>query len=197
VVFSSRLVEAFEFALHLHRSQRRKGSESPYFIHLMAVAAIVGEYGGDEQQVIAALLHDAVEDQGGQETLAEIHRRFGEDVAEYVAACSDADTDPKPPWLERKRQFLKTIATAPSKVKLIVAADKLHNVRSIVNDLHQVGNDVWLRFRGGRQDTLWYYGEVVRALTSGWSHPILRELAEAVDKLQRTAYRLDGDTPHH
>ncbi|MBI4558933.1 MAG: HD domain-containing protein [Candidatus Hydrogenedentes bacterium] len=187
MTFSDRIVEAFAFTHGLHQQQRRKGSEVPYLTHLMAVAALVGEYGGNESQVIGALLHDAVEDQGGQETLERIRAKFGDEVAGYVAGCSDADGEPKPPWEERKRRFLKSVTHAPSSVKLIVAADKLHNARSILKDFRELGDAVWQRFRGGREGSLWYYSEMVRALATGWSHPILLELSEAVDALQCAA----------
>lgn len=191
--YSRQLAEAFALALDLHQDQCRKGSDVPYVTHLMAVASIVGEYAGTEAQVIAALLHDAVEDQGGPKTLERIRATFGDAVAEYVSACSDTDAHPKPPWRDRKADFLAQLAHAKPEVKLIVAADKLHNARCMTNDLHLLGNGVWKRFTGGRDGTLWYMGEAVRALASGWSHPILRELADAVDLLHRCAYRIRED----
>lgn len=188
--YTNRLSEAFAFAEALHRKQHRKGSDVPYITHLMAVAAIVGEQSGDEDQVIAALLHDAVEDQGGQATLEVIRERFGDDVAHYVLGCSDAHSEPKGPWLERKQTFLSDLKAAPPTVKLIVAADKLHNVRTLVNDLYKVQNALWGRFSGGRDGTLWYYQEALRALAVGWEHPILRELHEVVEHLNRLAEEL-------
>jgi (p)ppGpp synthase/HD superfamily hydrolase len=185
--YSPRIVDAFAFAYELHRTQVRKGSEAPYITHLMAVAAIVGRHGGDEEQFIAALLHDAVEDQGGRETLECIRARFGDTVAQYVAGCSDSDMDPKPPWQQRKERFIENARRAPPKLRLIIAADKLHNARVTVSDLCEQGNAVWKRFKAGRDDLLWYYGEMVRALGAGWSHPVLRELADAVDLLHRRA----------
>jgi (p)ppGpp synthase/HD superfamily hydrolase len=185
--YTDRFVEAFAFAESLHRKQRRKGSDVPYITHLMAVAALVGEYSGDEDQVIAALLHDAVEDQGGQNTLARIREIFGDTVAGYVLGCSDAHSEPKGPWLERKTRFLDALKEAPPNVKLIVASDKLHNVRTLINDLYKVHNALWDRFSGRREGTLWYYREALRALAVGWEHPILRELSEAVDKLEELA----------
>jgi (p)ppGpp synthase/HD superfamily hydrolase len=169
----------------------------PYLTHLMGVAAIVGRYGGDEEQFIAALFHDAVEDQGGRETLERIRERFGDTVAGYVEGCTDSDRDPKPPWQERKEQFIEAASHASPEQKLIVAADKLHNARSIVSDLHDRGNAVWKMFKGGREGTLWYYSEIVRALSTGWSHRLLRELAEEVDIMHRIALRLEReDVPH-
>jgi len=190
--YSARLVEAFSFAHDLHKDQERKASGAPYITHLMGVAAIVGRHGGTEDQVIAALLHDAVEDQGGAATLERIRERFGETVAAYVDGCSDTDTKPKPPWEERKREFLEGTVDAPPDLKLIVAADKLHNARTLANTLRVQGNAAWDLFRGGRDGTLWYFAEIVRALATGWSHPVLHELAEAVDALHRAASQLNG-----
>jgi (p)ppGpp synthase/HD superfamily hydrolase len=187
VSYTDRLAEAFAFADLLHRRQRRKGSDVPYITHLMSVAALVGEYGGSEDQVIAALLHDAVEDQGGPDTLAQIRVRFGEGVAHYVEAASDALDEPRPPWLQRKQVFLAGLREAPCDAKLIVAADKLHNVRTLIRDYYQVAEGLWDRFTGKREGTLWYYREALMALSQGWEHPILRELREAVETLEELA----------
>jgi len=189
--YSPRIVDAFAFTYDLHRTQVRKGSRVPYITHLMGVAAIVGRHGGDEDQFIAALLHDAVEDQGGLETLDRIRDRFGEAVADYVAGCSDSDEPPKPPWWERKERFIETARTASPKQKLIIAADKLHNARALISDVREKGEAVWDLFNAGREGILWYYAEMVRVLAEDWSHPLLRELAEEVDALQRLAVRLE------
>ena len=191
--YSPRIVDAFACTYELHRTQVRKGSHVPYITHLMGVAAIVGRYGGDEDQFIAALLHDAVEDQGGKDTLDLIRERFGGTVATYVDGCTDSDQTPKPPWQERKEQFIEASTQASPKQKLIIAADKLHNVRSIVSDLHERGNAVWKMFKGGRENTLWYYGEMVRALSTGWSHALLRELAAEHDIMHRLAIQLEKE----
>jgi (p)ppGpp synthase/HD superfamily hydrolase len=185
MAFSDRLAEAFSFALDLHRDQFRKGGGTPYITHLMAVSALVGEYGGNENQVIAALLHDAIEDQGGEPTRLEIMRRFGDHVATLVVACSDAHEVPKPPWDSRKEAFVVAMHTASPEVRLIVAADKLHNARTTVRDLQFLGDPVWDRFSVGRDKTLWYYRAVLLALGTGWSHQILHELAHVVDDLHR------------
>ena len=188
--YSPRIIDAFAYALELHDGQARKLSAVPYITHLMAVAAIVGEHGGDEDQLIAGLLHDAAEDQGGLETLAAIRERFGDTVAGYVEGCTDSYTIPKPPWRARKEAFLERLEDAPPEVKLIVAADKLHNARATITALREKGNAIWGEFRGGRDDTLWYYAELVRVLAKGWSHPALRDLADAVDALHRRAQAL-------
>ena len=185
--YSDRVAAAMDLMCTLHRDQQRKGSEVPYITHPMAVAALTGEYGGDEEQFIAALLHDAVEDQGGQETLALIRERFGDTVAGYVWACSDSDGHPKPPWRERKEKHVGAAAAAPAQVKLILAADKLHNAQCILRDLRTQGKGLWGRFKGEREGTLWYYGAMLRALASDWEHPILLELHRAVDALHHAA----------
>jgi len=189
VSYSDRFVRAFALAEALHRPQRRKGSDVPYITHLMAVAALVGEYGGDEDQVVAALLHDAVEDQGGSATLRRIRDEFGDAVARYVEACSDAHDEPKGPWLQRKQTFLAALRDAPTEVKLIVAADKLHNVRTLIKDHHEVGDRLWDRFTGRKQGTLWYYRQSLDALAAGWDHPILRALRETVEQLEELGAR--------
>jgi GTP pyrophosphokinase len=153
----------------------------------MAVAALVGEYGGDEDEIIAALLHDVVEDGGGLDALAQIRERFGERVERIVAGCSDAVFQPKPPWRERKEAFIDRVSSAPPDLRLVVAADKLHNVRSILHDVARQGDAVWDRFAGRRDGTLWYYPAVTEALGAGWSHPILSDLEQAVDELSQYA----------
>ena len=160
--------KAFEnslaFAAQLHADQRRKGSDTPYISHLLAVTAIALDHGATENEAIAALLHDAVEDQGGQETLEEIRRRFGNQVASIVVACSDTDESPKPPWRDRKDAFVERLRTEPYSVRLVVAADKLHNVRDVLRNYRFHGDDLWSHFKGGRDGTLWYYRAVVGAL---------------------------------
>ena len=149
--------DALLYAAELHASQLRKGSATPYFAHLMSVAALVLENGGDQQQAIAALLHDAVEDQGGLAALEEIRARFGERVAHMVSELSDSHTEPKPAWLQRKTDYLNHLPDAGADVLLISLADKLHNARSILQDYALIGERVWDRFHGGRDGVLWYY----------------------------------------
>ncbi len=151
----------------------------------MAVAAIVLEYGGDEDEAVAALLHDAVEDQGGKPTLEEIRRRFGDRVAEIVVGCSDADETPKPPWRGRKEAHLARLRKASDSVRLVVAADKLHNARCLLRDYRLRGNEVWEHFHGGREGTLWYFRAAVEALWRDDSSPLLEELNRAVAETER------------
>jgi (p)ppGpp synthase/HD superfamily hydrolase len=176
VAYSDRLDAAFALTRKLHHGQTRKGSDIPYLSHLLAVAAIVGEHGGDEDQLIAALLHDAVEDQGGRPLLDQIRAQFGPRVAGLVEACTDAFDHPKPPWKERKLAYLARIPAAPLDARLVIAADKIHNLRSMIADYQSVGNDLWSRFTASREETLWYYNSVVRELALNWQHPALEEL---------------------
>ncbi len=191
MTFSPKLAEAFRLAHELHHGQCRRGSEVPYITHLMAVAAIVGEHGGGEDQVVAGLLHDAVEDQGGQQTLELIRSQFGSRVAVLVEGCSDTDVQPKPPWLERKRAFVAAMRHADPQLRLIIAADKLHNTQTILRDLDAVGETVWKRFKGGKEGTLWYYQQMFDALSDGWSHPILDEIGFTLKRLVRKANALE------
>jgi (p)ppGpp synthase/HD superfamily hydrolase len=174
---------ALDLALALHEGHCRKSTDVPYIYHLLSVAALVGEYGGSTDQVAAALLHDAAEDQGGEETLGRIRDDLGESVAEIVAACSDCTASPKPPWRERKRGFIDRIPHLPPDARLVVAADKLHNARSLIQDYREAGESLWERFNGGKDGTLWYYDAVAAELGKTWNHPILAELRDTVDRL--------------
>jgi len=191
-LLSSRFKEALGYALDLHAGQLRKGSKVPYAAHLLAVAAIILDHGGDEELAIAGLLHDAVEDQGGPPTLEAIRRRFGKRVADIVDQCSDTDAVPKPPWRERKEHHLAILAGAGADVRFVYAADKLHNARAILRDL-QNGESTWDRFNGGKEGTLWYYDRMVEVLGSGGSNPIAGELEAVVAELKRAAI---SSTPH-
>jgi len=186
--YTQRVLDALALAFELHGQQRRRGPERvPYVTHLMGVAAIVGEYGGNEDLFIAALLHDAAEDQGGQKTLDRIREQFGPHVAELVLACSDTLEVPKPPWRERKEKHLAEAAAAAPEARLILAADKLHNMRSLYRALREHGADTWKAFKGGRDGSLWYYESMYGALCQGWEHPILETVREELDALKRLA----------
>ena len=152
-----RFLRAFQFAAEKHAAQTRKASTIPYIAHLMGVASLVLEGGGDEDLAIAALLHDVVEDCGGAPMLKDVRRRFGKRVADVVDGCTDSDTDPKPPWRERKENYLRHLQRADAGTRMVSAADKLNNVRSILADYREIGESVWARFHGGREGTLWYY----------------------------------------
>ena len=183
--YTEKFNEALLHAARLHRDQTRKGTDVPYITHLLAVAAIVGENDGTEDEVIAALLHDAPEDAGGEAQLAEIRARFGDGVADIVAGCTDTYEDPKPPWRARKEAYLDHLAGASSSVRLVSAADKLHNARSVLSDYRAVGEDLWDRFNGGRYGMLWYYRAVADALAGDGQ--VADELARVVAELERAA----------
>lgn len=184
-----RLGERFEralvFAARAHRRQVRKGSGVPYVGHLLGVCSLVIEDGGTEDEAIAALLHDVVEDQGGMERLTEIGEQFGEHVAEIVLACSDAVEIPKPPWRERKQAYLDRLGSEPESVLRISVADKLFNARAILRDYLEVGDEVWTRFRAGRDEQLWYLRTLSDTLTRVFGGRLAKELAETVDELER------------
>ncbi|UBF28012.1 HD domain-containing protein [Kovacikia minuta CCNUW1] len=155
------LTERFETALvyanHLHRSQYRKDGRVPYIAHLLSVAALVLENGGDEDQAIAALLHDAIEDQGGNAMREVMHQQFGDRVTAIVDGCTETDVTPKPDWKARKLAYLQRLQQADAEVRRVSLADKLHNARSLLASLDQEGEIVWSRFSGGKAGVLWYY----------------------------------------
>lgn len=184
LVLTKRFDEALAYAVDLHRGQPRKGTGVPYVSHLLSVAALVLEHGGSEDQAIAALLHDAVEDQGGKPTAEAIRARFGDLVADIVDGCTDTDIFPKPPWRERKEAYLARLRREPAHVRLVSAADKLHNARTMVTDLRILGPDLWKRFNAGRDETLWYLGALVEAFREAGSAPIVEELARTVAELE-------------
>ncbi len=154
---TNRFLDAVHYASNLHADQVRKGTATPYIAHLLAVTSIVLENGGDEDMAIAAMLHDAVEDQGGYRILDEIRKRFGEYVAQMVDDLSDSYTSPKPPWRKRKDDYLSHLPEAGEDTLLISLADKLHNARSILQDFDTLGDFIWNRFNGGKEGVLWYY----------------------------------------
>lgn len=189
MTLSPQFEEALVFAARLHADQKRKGTEIPYVSHLLGVASLVIENGGDETEAIAALLHDAVEDQGGASTLEEIRRRFGDRVAEIVAGCTDAETVPKPPWRERKERYVAHLAETTASVRFVSSADKLHNARAILGDYRRIGDDLWNRFTGGREGTLWYYRALVDAFRAAGGTPVLDELDRVVTELETLSAR--------
>lgn len=182
--YTHRLDEAIALAVDAFRYQRRKGTPVPYLTHLLQVLVWVAEGGGDEDQQIAAVLHDYVEDIEGV-TLADVERRFGPRVARLVDTLSDTQEHPKPPWRPRKEAHIARIRNAEPEAKLLFAADKLHNVRSMVQDHAVIGDDLWRRFRGGRDGTLWYYQAACDALGESWDHPLLHRLRAEVATLVR------------
>ena len=185
MTLSTRFDEALALAADLHREQKRNGTEIPYISHLMSVCALVLEHGGSEDQAIAALLHDAVEDQGGEPVLAEIRRRFGDEVARMVADCTDAWEKPKPPWRKRKEDYLASLPAKPPTSLLISLADKTHNAKAILRDHGQIGDEIWRRFKGGREGTIWYYQSLAVFFTSAMPGPLADELSTTVAQFTR------------
>ncbi|MFM7406427.1 MAG: HD domain-containing protein [Cuspidothrix sp.] len=183
-MLSARFTQALVYAHELHATQKRKAGNIPYISHLLGVASIALEYGANEDEAIAALLHDAVEDQGGAATREEIRRRFGDHVTAIVDGCTDADTTPKPPWKQRKEAYIAHIATASPSVLLVSAADKLHNARSILQDYRIVGEAVWDRFQGGKEGTIWYYRSLTNAFSQNQFTPLVAELERVVSELE-------------
>lgn len=191
-MLTSRFDEALVFARVLHASQVRKASGVPYFSHLMAVAATVLEYGGDEETAIAALLHDALEDQAahfkpgfgmtGPERLRhEIELRFGAPVLAMVQAVTETDEDPKPPWKQRKLLYLEHLAAAPAGAHFICAADKLHNARCTLAGVRRHGEEAWKVFNANKKSQRWWYYSVLHELTmSGKVPEMLLDDLEAV-----------------
>jgi (p)ppGpp synthase/HD superfamily hydrolase len=186
-VLTFRFEEALAFAAQLHARQTRKGTNIPYVSHLMSVTGLVLENGADEDTAIAALLHDAIEDQGGARAREEIRRRFGDRVVSIVDGCTDAEVSPKPPWRERKEAYIAHIAHADSAVRLVSAADKLHNARAILADYRSLGESLWKRFNGGKEGTLWYYRALSRAFQKAGASPLTEELDRVVTEIERLA----------
>jgi (p)ppGpp synthase/HD superfamily hydrolase len=182
---SERFVEAVRYALEAHDGQTRKGTDVPYSSHLFAVVSFVLEDGGGEDEAIAALLHDAVEDQGGRARLDEIRARFGDGVAHIVEGCTDSWTEPKAPWTERKREYVGRAATLDAPTLRVSAADKVHNAYAILRDLRTHGEDVWARFKASPDDILWYYDALVRAYRQAGGGHLVDELERVVRGIKR------------
>jgi (p)ppGpp synthase/HD superfamily hydrolase len=186
-LLSKRFQKAFVLAHRLHGRQRRKGTQIPYVAHLLGVASIALENGADEDEAIAALLHDAVEDQGGAPTLRKIRRAFGERVAGIVEGCTDAEVIPKPPWRQRKEKYVAHVRTASPSIRLVSASDKLHNARAILSDYRVLGENLWSRFNAGKDGVLWYYRALVDAFRANGSSPLVAELDRVVTEIERLA----------
>ena len=191
---TERFDDALVYARRIHRSQRRKGADIPYVSHLLGVAAMAIENGATEDQAIAALLHDAVEDQGGAERLEDIHARFGEEVARIVDDCTDSDTEPKPPWRARKEAYVASLPHKPAASLEVSIADKTHNAGAIVADLHAHGEQVWTRFTGGKDGSLWYYRALADAFAELAQGTASERFTRIVDEMERLARRTSDDT---
>lgn len=173
---------ALVYAAALHRDQVRKGSGIPYIAHLLGVSSRVISAGGSETQAIAGLLHDAAEDQGGQKTLDDIGRRFGPGVARIVSDCTDSWVQPKPPWRRRKEAYLALLPAKPADSLLVSLADKVDNAQSILCDYRIVGEDLWGRFTGGREGTIWYYRSLDKIFARVLPGPLAAELSRALSE---------------
>lgn len=189
MLLTHRFSDALAFAFQLHAGQFRKASGVPYVAHLLSVAAIALEHGASEDEAIAALLHDAIEDQGGAPVRDEIRRRFGQRVADIVDGCTDSETIPKPPWRARKEKYLAHLPSANSSVRLVCAADKLHNVRCLLQDYRTHGELLWDRFNGGKVGTLWYYRAVATILCEAQDSALPAE--RLIAELDRTLSQLE------
>lgn len=183
-----RFEDALAWTARLHRNQRRKGEGSPYVSHLLSVAALVLEHGGEEDDAIAALLHDAVEDQGGAFMLDEIRGRYGDAVADVVMECSDTDEDPKPPWRERKEGYLAALPGKSASAHLVSACDKLHNATRTADDLERTGEAVWQMFNAGAADQRWWYRSLYEGFSAAGKAP-----PALVEKLRAAVLRLGVD----
>ena len=183
---TQRFTDALAYATEVHAGQSRKGTSVPYVAHVLGVCALVLEDGGGEDEAIAALLHDAVEDGGGRPRLEDIRRRFGDRVAGIVWACSDTDETPKPPWKERKARYIAHVREAGPDARRVSCADKLHNARSILRDYRALGERLWDRFNASAEDNLWYY----RALVEAFRQP---DRSSLVDELERVVGELEAE----
>ncbi|MBN2044332.1 MAG: HD domain-containing protein [Anaerolineales bacterium] len=175
--------QALEFALHIHRGQTRKGSQTPYFAHILGVASLVLEDGGSEIEAIAALLHDAAEDGAGQQTLDQIRVQFGEEIAGIVLDCSDTLETPKPPWRARKQAHIDHLENSRPESIRVKLADKVHNANNLLRSLHEHGPSVWDDFKGGRAGTLWYFKEMYAVFSQTRAGYLMDEFARLIEKI--------------
>jgi (p)ppGpp synthase/HD superfamily hydrolase len=182
-LLGARFADALRLAVELHARQARKGSTVPYLGHLLGVCGLVIDAGGSEDEAIAAVLHDAVEDQGGAATLERIRIQFGDTVALIVEGCSDTDVIPKPPWRERKEAYVEHLKAAPDSVLRVSVADKINNLRAIVRDYRQIGDSFWARFNHDA-DHAWYFGALLSVFERRLPGPDTDELGRAYDELR-------------
>ena len=203
---TSRFEEALTYAARAHWDHIRKvtprkddadpahdpAKEIPYVAHLLGVTSLVLEHGGGEDEAIAALLHDAIEDAGGPARREDVRVRFGDEIVRIVEACSDSDGENKAPWDERKRAYLAHLAaTTDSKIRLVTACDKLHNTRAVLSDYEKVGEELWKRFNGGREGTLWYYRALADEFARGGPADVATEIGRAVSTLEERVRTAD------
>jgi (p)ppGpp synthase/HD superfamily hydrolase len=187
LILTSRYADALAFTAAAHREQTRKGTAIPYLSHLMSVSALVLEYGGDEDQAIAGLLHDAIEDQGGVAMETQIRDRYGDRVAQIVRACTDSDVEPKPPWRARKEAYLATLRDKGDDALLVSQCDKLHNATAILEDARTIGPAIWDRFTGKRDGTIWYYQSLAAIFAERRPGPLAERFARIVSGMETAA----------
>ncbi len=186
-VLTTRFEDALRYAMEAHSGQFRKGTPVPYVAHVLGVTALALEFEANETEAVGALLHDVAEDCGGADRLADVQIRFGKEVADIVLGCSDTLEEPKPKWLPRKKKYIEVLPQASPSVGLVVACDKLHNVRSLTVAAREDGEAAWQQFKGGREGTLWYYRAALSVLAQlHVSRRLINELRIAVEELHRT-----------
>jgi (p)ppGpp synthase/HD superfamily hydrolase len=181
---TSRFDQALHYATRIHAGQFRKRTTIPYISHLLGVCSIAIEYGASEDEAIGALLHDAGEDAGGEGRIEDVRHRFGDAVADIVKGCTDAVVIPKPEWLPRKEAYISHVRHASASVRLVSAADKLHNARAILRDYRRLREELWSRFNGGKEGTLWYYRALVEAFSGAGQSELIGELNRVVTELE-------------
>lgn len=179
-ILGPRFEQALLFASQMHARQRRKDTGAPYIAHVMGVTALVLEDGGSEEEVIAALLHDSAEDQGGEQVLVEIRKKYGDKIAAIVYECSDTLDSPKPPWKGRKQGHLTRLEDASREALHIMLADKVYNSRSLLRGLQERGPEIWGKFKGGKEGTLWYFHQMLALFQKHFSGYLVNELARVV-----------------
>jgi (p)ppGpp synthase/HD superfamily hydrolase len=189
---TQRFQEALNLATKVHAGQYRKGKDVPYIAHLLAVTALVLENGGDEDEAIAALLHDTIEDQRDKISLQEIRQQFGDKVAGTVDGLTDAKTWPKRPWRQRKEAYIAHLRQSSPSERLVSASDKLHNARSLLYDYRTTGESIWQRFNGGKEGTLWYYRALLEAFRAAGPTPLVDELERVISELERLVASTSG-----
>ncbi|HPR63681.1 MAG TPA: HD domain-containing protein [Thermoanaerobaculia bacterium] len=186
---SNRFVQVLEWAVRLHGKQKRKGTEIPYIAHLLGVASIAMEFGADEEEAMAALLHDAVEDQGGSETREAIRRTFGDRVTRIVIGCTDSEETPRPPWKTRKEAYLARVSTFDRSILLVSLADKIYNLRTIIRLYRDQGDSLLKKLKGGKEGRRWYYNALVGVFGDNPETPgeLLKEFTRTVQEFNDLA----------
>jgi (p)ppGpp synthase/HD superfamily hydrolase len=185
IILTQRFEQALVYATRLHAQQVRKATGVPYISHLLSVTALVLEAGGNEEEAIAALLHDAVEDQGGAATRTEIYHQFGEQIVAIVDDCTEFRTEIKPPWRDRKLHYIEQLRRGSPSARRVALADKLHNMRSLLFDYRQQGEAIWSVFSTGKEGMLWFYHSLLKMYREVAPSPMVEELARVVAELEQ------------